>query len=82
MDKYIAYTAGVAPISDPRYALIVLINDPKAGQYYGGAISAPVFSSIMGYALRVNNIPPDAMPQDKMARRVVRLNSDNGTTTN
>ncbi|EJS90610.1 hypothetical protein AAUPMB_01469 [Pasteurella multocida subsp. multocida str. Anand1_buffalo] len=36
----------------------------------------------MGYALRVNNIPPDAMPQDKMARRVVRLNSDNGTTTN
>ncbi|HIF5499502.1 TPA: peptidoglycan glycosyltransferase FtsI [Pasteurella multocida] len=82
VDKYIAYTAGVAPISDPRYALIVLINDPKAGQYYGGAISAPVFSSIMGYALRVNNIPPDAMPQDKMARRVVRLNSDNGTTTN
>lgn len=82
VDKYIAYTAGVAPISDPRYALIVLINDPKAGQYYGGAISAPVFSTIMGYALRTNNIPPDAVSQDKIAKRVVRLNNDNGTKTN
>lgn len=77
VDKYIAYTAGVAPVSDPRYALIVLINDPQAGQYYGGAISAPVFSSIMGYALRANNVPPDAMPQEKTAKRVVRLSQDN-----
>ncbi|MGC7560613.1 peptidoglycan glycosyltransferase FtsI [Pasteurella sp. PK-2025] len=82
VDKYIAYTAGVAPVSDPRYALIVLINDPKAGQYYGGAISAPVFSSIMGYALRANNVPPDAMPQDKTAKRVVRLSRDNETKLN
>lgn len=35
-----AFTAGIAPISDPRYALVVLINDPKAGEYYGGAVSA------------------------------------------
>ncbi|PJG82995.1 peptidoglycan glycosyltransferase FtsI [Caviibacterium pharyngocola] len=73
VDKYIAYTAGVAPISDPRYALIVLINDPKAGQYYGGAVSAPVFSSIMSYALRANNVPPDGVEQDKVAKRTVRL---------
>ena len=74
VDKYVAYTAGIAPLSDPRYALVVLINDPKAGQYYGGAISAPVFSSIMSYALRANNIPPDAAPaQEKTAKRTVRL---------
>lgn len=58
-DRYIAYTAGVAPIKDPRYSLVVLINDPKGGQYYGGAISAPLFSKIMGSVLREMNVPPD-----------------------
>ncbi|WP_032091874.1 peptidoglycan glycosyltransferase FtsI [Necropsobacter rosorum] len=82
VDKYIAYTAGVAPISDPRYALIVLINDPKAGQYYGGAVSAPVFSSIMGYALRTNNVTPDGIDQDKMAKRTVRLSDKRTEKTN
>ncbi|AOF53947.1 peptidoglycan synthase [Rodentibacter caecimuris] len=75
VNKYVAFTAGIAPISDPRYALIILINDPKAGQYYGGAVSAPVFSSIMGYALRTNGIAPDAEPLDKTAKRTVRLTS-------
>lgn len=73
VDKYVAYTAGIAPITDPRYALVVLINDPKAGQYYGGAVSAPVFSNIMSYALRTNNVAPDGVEQDKTARRTVRL---------
>ncbi len=73
VDKYIAYTVGIAPISDPRYALVVLINEPKAGSYYGGAISAPVFSNIMSYALRSNNITPDAVESDKTAKRTVRL---------
>ncbi|MFZ7174421.1 peptidoglycan glycosyltransferase FtsI [[Pasteurella] aerogenes] len=73
VDKYVAYTVGIAPISDPRYALVVLINEPKAGSYYGGAISAPVFSNIMSYALRANNIMPDAVEEDKTAKRTVRL---------
>lgn len=76
VNKYVAFTAGIAPISDPRYALVILINDPKAGQYYGGAVSAPVFSSIMGYALRANGVPQDAEPMEKnakTAKRIVRL---------
>ncbi|RDE85071.1 peptidoglycan glycosyltransferase FtsI [Aggregatibacter aphrophilus] len=73
VDKYVAYTAGIAPITDPRYALVVLINDPKAGQYYGGAVSTPIFSNIMSYALRTNNVAPDGVEQDKTARRTVRL---------
>lgn len=59
VDKYLAYTAGIAPASDPRFALVVLINEPKAGAYYGGAVSAPLFSSIMGETLRIKNIKPD-----------------------
>ncbi len=39
INKYIAYTAGVAPASHPRFALVVVINDPQAGQCYGGAVS-------------------------------------------
>ncbi|MDU8924105.1 peptidoglycan glycosyltransferase FtsI [Pasteurellaceae bacterium LIM206] len=74
VNKYMAYTAGIAPVSDPRFALVILIDDPKAGQYYGGAVSAPVFSSIMGYALRAGNVTPDGMPiSEKTARRTVRL---------
>lgn len=76
VNKYVAFTAGIAPISDPRYALVILINDPKAGEYYGGAVSAPVFSSIMGYALRANGVPQDAEPTDKpgkTAKRIVRV---------
>ncbi|BBE97302.1 peptidoglycan synthase FtsI [Haemophilus influenzae] len=77
VNKYVAFTAGIAPISDPRYALVILINDPKAGEYYGGAVSAPVFSNIMGYALRANAIPQDAEAAEntttKSAKRIVYL---------
>ena len=78
VDKYMAYTAGVAPVSNPRFALVILIDDPKAGQYYGGAVSAPIFSNIMGYALRAYNVTPDAVPNEqnpKTTKRVVRLNN-------
>lgn len=69
VEKHIAYTAGIAPASDPRFALVVLINEPKAGAYYGGAISAPLFSSIMGYTLKVRNIKPDNMNAETDAIR-------------
>ncbi|MCG8156248.1 peptidoglycan glycosyltransferase FtsI [Brenneria goodwinii] len=62
INKYIAYTAGVAPASNPRFALVVVINDPQAGKYYGGAVSAPIFGAIMGGVLRTMNVEPDALP--------------------
>ncbi len=61
VDKYVAYTAGVAPASQPEYALVVVIDDPKNGAYYGGAVSAPVFSEIMTRVLRVENVEPDGL---------------------
>lgn len=63
INKYIAYTAGVAPASNPRFALVVVINDPQGEKYYGGAVSAPVFGAIMGGVLRTMNIKPDALLQ-------------------
>ncbi|WP_407926574.1 penicillin-binding transpeptidase domain-containing protein [Glaesserella parasuis] len=61
--KYFAYTAGIAPASNPRFALVVLTNEPKAGNYYGGAVSAPLFSKIMGYTLKAYNIKPDNLSE-------------------
>ena len=76
VDKYVAYTAGVAPASQPKYALAVVINDPQNGAYYGGAVSAPVFSEIMGSVLRVKNVRPDGMAPD--SSHLVVLNSPGG----
>lgn len=59
-DEYIAYTAGLAPISEPRIALVVLINEPQGDKYYGGQIAAPVFSEVMKSALQILNVPPDS----------------------
>ena len=63
IDKYVAYTAGVAPASRPQFALVVVMTAPSNGSYYGGAVSAPVFSQIMGDVLRLENVMPDGMPQ-------------------
>jgi cell division protein FtsI (penicillin-binding protein 3) len=68
VNRYIAYTAGVAPASNPRFALVVVINDPQGGKYYGGAVSAPVFGAIMGGVLRTMNVEPDALPAVEKCR--------------
>jgi len=58
--KYVASFVGLAPVSDPRLVIAVMLDEPSAGQYYGGAVAAPVFSAVMGGALRMLGVPPDA----------------------
>ena len=58
--KYISSFVGFAPVSDPRLVIAVMIDEPSNGQYYGGAVSAPVFSQVMQGALRSLGVPPDA----------------------
>lgn len=58
-DAYRSVFAGIAPISDPRIVTVVMIDNPRAGQFYGGAVAAPVFSSVTGNALRLLDVPPD-----------------------
>ena len=58
-NSYLALFAGMAPASDPKLVMIVMIDEPSSGAYYGGAVSAPVFSSVMEGALRMLNITPD-----------------------
>jgi len=58
-NKYMAVFGGVVPASNPRLACVVVIDEPSGGAYYGGEVSAPVFSAVMSGALRLLAIPPD-----------------------
>jgi cell division protein FtsI (penicillin-binding protein 3) len=58
--RYIGSFAGLVPVSNPRIACVVVINDPLGKSYYGGAIAAPVFAKVSTGALRLLNVTPDA----------------------
>ena len=57
--KYQAVFAGMAPITDPRFVMVVMIDEPGGKKYYGGLVAAPTFAKVMQAALRLYNVPPD-----------------------
>jgi len=59
-DRYVASFVGMAPASNPRLIIAVMIDEPNGTQYYGGTVAAPVFASVMAGALRMLSVPPDA----------------------
>jgi cell division protein FtsI (penicillin-binding protein 3) len=59
-DHHTAVFGGIAPATRPRLAAVVVIDDPAAGKYYGADVSAPVFSAVVGSALRLMGVAPDA----------------------
>jgi cell division protein FtsI (penicillin-binding protein 3) len=59
-DKYVSSFVGFAPASRPRLVVAVMIDEPTAGKYYGGAVAAPVFSLVIAGALRLLAVTPDA----------------------
>ena len=58
--KYRASFVGLAPVSAPRLVVAVMIDEPTAGRYFGGDVAAPVFSTVVGGALRILGVAPDA----------------------
>jgi cell division protein FtsI (penicillin-binding protein 3) len=58
--RYIASFAGLAPVTNPRFVVAVMIDEPSAGVFYGGAVSAPIFSTVMAQTLRLFEVPFDA----------------------
>jgi len=59
-NKYVSSFVGFAPVSAPRLVVAVMIDEPSAGQYYGGAVAAPVFAQVVQGALRLLEVPHDA----------------------
>jgi len=58
-DRYLSLFAGMAPALEPRLVMVVMVDDPQGEAYYGGLVAAPVFSEVMGHALRLMNVLPD-----------------------
>ena len=65
VNRYISSFVGFAPVSNPRLIVAVMVDEPGAGQYYGGQVAAPVFSEVVGGALRLMGVAPDA-PVEKI----------------
>ena len=59
-DKYVSSFIGFAPASAPRLIIAVMIDEPRAGHYYGGTVAAPVFGNVMAGSLRLLGVKPDA----------------------
>jgi cell division protein FtsI (penicillin-binding protein 3) len=70
INKYVASFVGMAPASDPRLIVAVMINEPGGRDYYGGLVAAPVFSTVMGASLRMLSVPNDA-PLDNVMQPTV-----------
>ncbi len=63
--RYIGYFAGLVPVDNPRFAMVVAVNDPDPSRkgYYGGLVSAPVFRTVMEGALRLMDVAPDNLEE-------------------
>ncbi|MEO1956986.1 MAG: penicillin-binding protein 2 [Methylophilaceae bacterium] len=71
-NKYVGSFVGIVPVSNPRLIMAVMIDEPTTGQYYGGTVAAPVFSSVMSEVLRLLAVPQDA-PNIHVVRPVESL---------
>jgi cell division protein FtsI (penicillin-binding protein 3) len=58
--RHLAWFVGFAPVTSPRVAAVVLVNEPRTERSGGGAVAAPVFARVVAGALRLLAVPPDA----------------------
>lgn len=61
-----SFFVGLVPASDPEIVVVVVINEPKGEEHYGGQVAAPVFSEIATGAMRILNVPPDNVPEQNL----------------
>jgi len=58
--KYVSSFVGFGPVTRPRFIVAVMIDEPQGSKHYGGDVAGPVFSTVMGSALRMMAVAPDA----------------------
>ena len=69
--KYRGWFVGMAPIDKPRVIVAVMIDEPRAGKYYGGEVAAPVFSELVQQALRMKGVQPDMSVKPQIVTHAV-----------
>ncbi len=57
--RYTASFMGIAPVSNPKFVVVVIIHEPSRKGYYAAAVAAPLFSKVMAGSLRLFNVPTD-----------------------
>ncbi|WP_162935055.1 peptidoglycan D,D-transpeptidase FtsI family protein [Pseudomonas cavernae] len=77
-NAYRSLFAGFGPMSNPRFAIVVVIDEPSKAGYFGGLVSAPVFSKVMSSTLRLMNIQPDNLPIEQPPQQTVATSAGNG----
>ncbi len=60
-DRYLSSFAGLAPLDHPRLAIVVMVDEPSGGDYYGGKVAGPVFATVASEALRYLGVPGEAI---------------------
>lgn len=73
--RYTAIFAGMAPATRPELVMVVMIDEPTKGGYFGGVVAAPIFSKIMTGALRLLNITPDDLISEQLSVALTENNS-------
>jgi cell division protein FtsI (penicillin-binding protein 3) len=76
--RYMSAFAGLSPIENPRLVTVVVIDEPRHGDYFGGLVAAPVFSEVMGNALRLLQVTPDQMPVNHSVAAIPALTAKRG----
>ncbi len=74
-DRYLSVFAGMAPASNPKLVMVVMINEPRNGQHFGGQVAAPVFSKVISGALRLLDIAPDNLKYAQ--KKIINKKGDN-----
>ncbi len=65
-NRYLSIFAGMVPASDPKLVMVVMIDEPRNGEHFGGDVAAPVFSTVMAGAMRLLDIPPDVVESGRL----------------
>jgi cell division protein FtsI (penicillin-binding protein 3) len=69
-DRFLSLFAGIVPASAPRLVVVVVVDDPRGEEYYGGQVAAPVFAAVAEGAMRLLNVPPDDLDDHRLALRL------------
>jgi cell division protein FtsI (penicillin-binding protein 3) len=71
-DRYLSIFSGMVPADKPELVMVVMIDEPRNGEYFGGEVAAPVFSQVMSGAMRLLDIAPDRVSKKQLMNADVR----------
>ncbi len=65
-ERYLSIFAGMVPADSPELVMVVMVDEPRNGEYFGGEVAAPVFSQVMAGAMRLLDVAPDRVSDKQL----------------